>query len=84
MANTSNRWTCDALAARLQAEDAIRLSPRQIAPIAAAEHLGLLRIVDLLLTAQISAEDAALRFSEIPERLRIAALPRASVEPVAA
>jgi hypothetical protein len=63
-------WTSEALEARLRAQAAIDNAPRSIAGLAAAEHLDLLRTIELVGTAQMSAADAVAQLTRISEEVR--------------
>jgi hypothetical protein len=75
MSHTTTRWTTEALAARLEAQAAIDAAPRAIAGLAAAEHLELLRTIDQVSTASLSANDAIPRLAHISEAIRSALQP---------
>jgi hypothetical protein len=70
MSNVAFRWTSEALEARLRAQAAIDGAPRALAGLAASEHLDLLRTIELVGTAQLSAADAVAQLTRISEELR--------------
>ena len=70
MSKVASRWTSEALEARLRAQAAIDSAPRAIAGLAAAEHLDLLRTIELVGRAQLSAADAVAQLTRISDELR--------------
>jgi hypothetical protein len=70
MSNVAFHWTSEALEARLRAQSAIDSAPRSIAGLAAAEHLDLLRTIELVGRAQLSPADAVAQLTRISDEIR--------------
>ncbi|PRY67470.1 hypothetical protein B0I08_10677 [Glaciihabitans tibetensis] len=75
MSKVGFHWTSESLEARLRAQAAIDSAPRSIAGLAAAEHLDLLRTVELVGTARLSPTDAVAQLTRISDKIREASQP---------